>query len=466
MKPALSLLAFVPAAAYLALCLVFGGASGATPWPPVWFGYTGLVLVLLLSFPGFALRWSDAISGPFLVLLLFAALAALQLIPLPADLWSALAVRERLLQGFDLLGAAPPDRLPLTLSPEATFDSLLRLFPAMAILLLLVPVTRRSAILRLVWFIVIAGTAASVAGLLQLAAPELTLPDIHQLGPPRTASGLFANQNHQATLLLVCMPMAAALASLQATDRDEGDANTGRRFVLLAAILLLAAGVWATGSRAGLALLLPVIILCFPVWRGRRDPDHAGWTSLLVVLSTVMIGAVALLNSSRLPVPALADMTLSQDGREEIWQQSLDILRDNWMTGTGSGTFSSVYALYEDPNSVTGVYVNHAHNEYLQIAVETGLAGCLLMAVTLLVWGIASIRIWTKSDDGCRSLRRAASVSVLVILLHSLVDYPARTPALLVLGAALVFIQFFRPEPPPAANLPPGTRKKARGVVL
>jgi O-antigen ligase len=208
------------------------------------------------------------------------------------------------------------------------------------------------------------------------------------------------------------------------------------------------------------------MILCFPVWRGRSGPHHAGWTSLLVVLSAVVIGAVALLNSSRLPVPVLADMTLSQDGRERIWQQSLEIFRDNWMTGTGSGTFSSAYALYEDPSLVTGVYVNHAHNEYLQIAVETGLAGCLLMAVTLILWGIASYRAWTTPDDGCRSLRRGASVSVLIILLHSLVDYPARTPALLVLGAALVFIQFFRPEPPPAANLPPDTRKTARGVVL
>ena len=466
MKPALSLLAFVPAAAYLALCLIFGGASRPTPWPPAWFGYTGLVLVLILAFPCFALRRSsEAISGPFLVLLLFAALAVLQLIPLPAELWSALPVRDRLLQGFDLLGAPPPDRLPPTLSPEATFEGLLRMFPAMAMLLLLVPVPRRSGILRLVWFIVIAGTAASVAGLLQLAAPELALPDIHQLGPPHTASGLFANQNHQATFLLVCMPMAAALASFHSNARQEGDANAGRRLVLLAAILLLAAGVWATGSRAGLALLLPVMILCFPVWRGRRGP-HAGRAGLLIVLSTVVIGAAALLNSSRLPVPALADMTLSQDGRERIWQQSVDILRDNWITGTGSGTFSSAYALYEDPNFVTGVYVNHAHNEYLQIAVEMGLAGCLLMAVTLLVWSIASIRIWTQPDDGCRSLRRAASVSVLVILLHSLVDYPARTPALLVLGAALVFIQFFRPETAPAANLPPETRKKARGVVL
>jgi hypothetical protein len=243
-KPGPSLLACVPAAAYLALCLIFGGASGATPWPPAWFGYTGVALVLILSFPCFALHQSDAISGPFLVLLLFAALAALQLIPLPADLWSALPVRDRLLQGFDLLGTAPPDRLPLTLSPEATFDGLLRMFPAMAMLLLLVPVTRRPDILKLVWFIVITGTAASVAGLLQLAAPELALPDIHQLGPPLTASGLFANQNHQATLLLVCMPMAAVLASLQTTDRHGSDANNGRHLGLLAAILLLAAGVW------------------------------------------------------------------------------------------------------------------------------------------------------------------------------------------------------------------------------
>lgn len=466
MKPELSLLAFVPAAAYLGLCLIFGGASGPTPWPPGWFSYAGLVLVLILSIPCFVLRCSNAISGPFLILLLFAALAALQLIPLPIDLWSALPSRDRLLQSLELLGVPPPGHLPLTLSTEATFDSLLRLFPAMAMLLLLVPVTRRSGIQRLGWFILTAGTAASVTGLLQLVAPELALPDVHQLGPPSTASGLFANQNHQATFLLACIPMAAALASLPSSARPDGDdARAGRNLILLAAFLLLAAGVWATGSRAGLALLVPVMILSFPVWRNSSGP-RAGRTSLLVVLSTVVIGAFTVVNSARIPIPALADMTLSQDGRERIWQHSLAVFRDNWLTGTGSGSFSSAYALYEDPNLVTGVYVNHAHNEYLQIAVEMGLAGCLLMAISLIMWSIASIRIWTRPDDGCRSLRRAASVSVLVILLHSLVDYPARTPALLVLGAALIFIQFFQPYTSPATSPSPVGGRKAKGIVL
>ena len=87
--------------------------------------------------------------------------------------------------------------------------------------------------------------------------------------------------------------------------------------------------------------------------------------------------------------------------------------------------------MFETPPEISQSYVNHAHNDWLELTLETGLPG-LILAVLFLAWfAIATYRIWRRGDSGIDSLlAQAATITVTLLLAHSLVDYPLRTTAL------------------------------------
>lgn len=104
--------------------------------------------------------------------------------------------------------------------------------------------------------------------------------------------------------------------------------------------------------------------------------------------------------------------------------------------GSGFGTFAQAYRLHEDPDLVNWIHVNHVHNDYLELVVELGVPGALLLAAFLLWWAWRFFALW--SSTGASPLARAATLVTLGLLLHSLVDFPLRTAALSALFAASV----------------------------
>ena len=119
------------------------------------------------------------------------------------------------------------------------------------------------------------------------------------------------------------------------------------------------------------------------------------------------------------------------DSRYNIWQITMTAIGDHWLTGSGLGTYESVIPLYENPETVTATFVAKAHNDYLQVIMEGGLLGGALLVFALYWYGSTFFKIWGKSRGGSKvALRKFASVAVLAIMLHSIVDYPARTPAI------------------------------------
>jgi O-antigen ligase len=153
------------------------------------------------------------------------------------------------------------------------------------------------------------------------------------------------------------------------------------------------------------------------------------------MLCTVLTGVagVAAWMSGALPFLS-AGLGASGLDRLEIARSTLAGIQNFWPVGSGLGSFPRVYPQFEDPAAVTETFVNHAHNDYLELLFETGLAGMLLLACFLYWWATRCIRAWSSSDGpvDARLWPRAASIVTGVLLAHSLVDYPLRTPALMV----------------------------------
>jgi len=148
-----------------------------------------------------------------------------------------------------------------------------------------------------------------------------------------------------------------------------------------------------------------------------------------MVIVVILLGAAIIaLGRSAIGGATLGqDATSSAQSRQQILETTFTSTKDYLPWGSGLGSFRQVYAMHEDPTGITPTYVVHAHNDYAELILETGLAGVVLLLLFLIWWGAAARRIWTSAEAG--PFAKAASIASAAVLAHSLVDFPLRTAA-------------------------------------
>lgn len=402
---------------FLLLSLLLGGSPQG-----VWRNFILQVAGLgLIAWAMLATRRSHPTSAGRLLLWLcglWFALVLLQLIPLPPDVWSLLPGRAPAIEGYALRGEALP-WLPLSLSPASTLSAL----PVMAVPLAVVAGVVVLGAYRSRWTVaaLVTGTCLSVLlGAVQLSQGGPYLYPVYNLD---NATGLFANSNHQATLLLATLPFLAALIGLQhgGGRNARQSAAVGRIVIAGGAAAVILLGLILNGSMAGLALLLPVALASLAVALPRAG-----------TMPRLLVGAALLLTvGAAIGLVAFTDTggnATSVATRSDIYRITLHAIGDTFPAGTGLGTFREYYRLYENPALVDSFFVNHAHSDPLEWVLETGLPGTLLLGALLLWWGTRAWRLWRSERPDLIAL--AATVSSGAILAHSLVDYPLRDAAL------------------------------------
>lgn len=407
---------------YLFACLLLGGSA------------QGIWQNMLLQLAGIAiLAWAalDRRQEPpvpsarqlLLVAILALAWVAIQMIPLPPDIWQRLGPRATVAEGFATLGVAPPWQ-PLSLAPAATLDATLKLIPPLALFVAMVRLKAFRA--ELLAAALITGTLAGVLlGALQVASgdPVTSHWYLYDETNPGRAVGFFANADHMATLLVAAIPFVAA------TVPSRAGRGIQRRAALVAAGaaigLVLLVGVALNGSLAGFALAPAVVaasaLIILP--RQSRLRLWAVIAAAVLLVAAVVALQVTPIGSSRLGAHARSAL----DSRSEILSTTSRAVVDFMPFGSGLGSFRSVYRLYESPGKVTTIYVIHAHNDYAELALELGLAGIVLMGFFLVWWGASAWRVWSSTQAG--PFVRAAAIASGAILVHSFVDFPLRTAA-------------------------------------
>ncbi|TIP53738.1 MAG: O-antigen ligase family protein, partial [Mesorhizobium sp.] len=125
-------------------------------------------------------------------------------------------------------------------------------------------------------------------------------------------------------------------------------------------------------------------------------------------------------------------------GRGEFARTTIEGIKENWATGVGFGNFQKAYQIYEKEGMIFNKYVNHAHNDYLEIAFEGGIIAILLITLYFIL--LFGRLVGIRRDP----LKKAAFLSVFFLLIHSLVDYPLRTEALAMTFAFMNAIIFHK----------------------
>lgn len=122
-----------------------------------------------------------------------------------------------------------------------------------------------------------------------------------------------------------------------------------------------------------------------------------------------------------------------------LWRESLALSRDYYFTGSGLGMTALVYSTYvlaiHDP------YWYHAHNLYLQIALEQGLPGLFAFLMLSGLTLTTALKGYRKSGGDERWFWLAAITALLAILTYGLLDaelYATATVATLFLSFGFV----------------------------
>lgn len=341
----------------------------------------------------------QAIPRSVLLLLVFAvALVILQIVPLPAAIFNGL--RPELLLADSRLAGENRFRF-VSVGVGRTIESLLYLVASAAFFLSVLRL-RTEQVQALLPFFFMGVICNGLAGAIQYSLSDDVA--IEGLLPFTINAGLFANQNHFSALLFVSIPFVVYYGLFR------GHLLSGTLGLVALLLLLLAAG-----SRAGVLIGLAITVLSVVFLSARSRMSGLSILAIFIGLSVYTIGAWTKID---------ADVIDPDFGRGEFARTTLEGIKENLATGVGFGNFQKTYQIYEKEGMIFKQYVNHAHNDYLEIAFEGGVAAILLMAFYFILLFATLFRI--RRDP----LQKAAFLSVSFLLIHSLVDYPLRTEAL------------------------------------
>jgi O-antigen ligase len=436
------------AAGMLSLSIVLGGGTRS--------GYLSDALLQLVSIPPLLIAASRlaalARSDPkaFRQMrpgLLFAAVIALvplvQLVPLPPALWTLLPGHAPIVAAYEAVGHSP-GWLPISVSPDATMLSALALLPPLAMLFCVMLLDSRER--RLLSLLLVAlAVVSSFVGLLQISQGASSPLRFFATNNASEAVGFFANKNHLAALLYAALAFAAVFAldlgSTLRLGRNRTWFEAGRllpvTLSLLVIVVLIAAEAVAH-SRAGMTLTMACLVgICALTLADRRRALKRTPTGL--ILAAAAIAAVLVVQFGLYRILQTFSADPFDDSRFLFLHNTIAAAKTYMPLGSGMGTFVPVYAMFERPADVFPQYINRAHNDFAELWLESGVFGIGLVGAFLLWFVVRAVKIWRGAalagGDLDRLLARAATLVVALLLVHSLVDYPLRTAAIMAVAA-------------------------------
>lgn len=376
---------------------------------------------------------------------------AIQLIPLPPEVWHALPGRDIIVQIDRLVGQADLWR-PISLSPSQTMNSLLAMTVPLAALLVAAQVPAEDY-RRLTLAIIGIACFSVLLGAMQMLSGPGSAFYTYRITNVTNMVGLFANSNHHALFL------AAAVALIGAALRDELIRKRRNKLLiglLGAAGLFLVALTPFTGSRVGFlaaggafAVSYLMVVLAWksqseepaPSRRGTPAPNMGRYLIYAPpVLLVAALSAVLFLTNRVTSLSRAFGEDVAGDLRVQTWPTVRSMIETYWELGSGFGSFPGVYKIYEPDNLLQASYFNHAHNDWAELLI-TGGAPFALIVLGLILW--IAVRVWSL---GLRNLlgaprgdlRLPVLMVVAILVAVSFAEYPLRVPSIQALAVVLV----------------------------
>jgi O-antigen ligase len=215
-----------------------------------------------------------------------------------------------------------------------------------------------------------------------------------------------------------------------------------RRLLYGFAVAMMGIALIMTGSRGGMISLVAEVF--FVVVVSSRAPRQRGRTesaeeqkgrvravALRLALGSIVLAALftsVLFFGGENALNKLAGTVSAEDpssNRLHFWRGTLDIIRDHPLLGVGLGAFGVAYTRYDTSNGI--FRLEQAHNDYLQILADAGVAGAILGLIFVILLFYRGLAGTQSSDDFQRGIAVGALAGCFAVLIHSFFDFTLHT---------------------------------------
>jgi len=396
------------------------------------------------------------------LLAVFLAAAVLQLIPLPGGMLRIISPRT-----FEVHRSMHSGSFPelggqgwraVSLVPALSVSELIKyVFYFLFGWLVFNHVTTKKRIETFVLVMIGAGVFESFYGLAELFGGGEKIFGYKKVYHVGSATGTFINRNHCAGFLEMILPLSLGYLLAKA-DFFSFRKGMGLKdkilwfsherlqkcivYGLSAAVIGL--GICFTRSRTGIFVFFTAVFLMavsLSMAGGRRKHSRRKRQVRIIRTVVLVVLSSAVLIGIKPVIERFSWKDLMREQRPIYFRNTVEMIKDFPLLGTGAGSYVFVYGMYE--KTCDPVLVDHAHNDYLELAAESGLvaAACLV----LFAWGTLGWlwgRWWKRRDQLVRGVVLGCLVGVAAVLIHSLTDFNLRIPANAVYFVTLYALAF------------------------
>lgn len=366
-----------------------------------------------------------------LLMILIIVYPLIQLIPLPWSIWSKLPGRE--------LEVSVLNFTELSGSWHSLTNSWISTGLFLVIVNILIPLYisvisfSREQVIKFLYCALICILVSAIIGVVQVSSGGQYF-SFYTTQHRGFLIGTFANRNHMALAVVLAFSIGSFLNYLQ-VNRENGIRLLN--LLILAAISLSI--VMATGSRSGLLLLLMSIVCAF--FSVAPGFFHQNKKMFAIIVPTLSLLFIAAYNYSTVTRKIFARfLVIDDDNRFYMWPISWEALKEYFPIGSGSGTFVNVYKKFETLDVLSSRYANHAHQDFIEFAIEGGILAIIIMLMAICTWFFCTKLLFRhlKNSDRAFVVRHIFDIQaaligswiVFIVILHSMVDYPLRRPAI------------------------------------
>jgi O-antigen ligase len=139
----------------------------------------------------------------------------------------------------------------------------------------------------------------------------------------------------------------------------------------------------------------------------------------------------------------------------------LPIVRDFPIAGSGGGSFYNIFLSYRTP-SYGYTFVDHTHNDFVEIATDYGLLGLCILGGLVAMTLATTLKVMSKRKSRLPwGIAFGVTMSIVTLLIHSTVDFNLQIPANAMTIVVILAMGWVASVVPPAAN-PKKSRSKVK----
>jgi O-antigen ligase len=376
----------------------------------------------------------------------------IQIIPLPTFLVRIFSPNTYSFQKLFSTDFSKIKFMSLSLIPSHTLREGLELFSYFLLGFLIVKtVTRRRQIMRIFFVLVVMGVFEAFYGLFELYNKNPRILFYEKTYHLDSVTGTFVNRNHLSGYLEMIIPLALGLIiaridlfSLVGLKWREkllrlSEKGLSTNLLISLGIVIMSLAIIFSKSRSGIFLLVFTFVLFFPLallhFRGTMHQKK--WIKNFLRIVFIIIIFISLFVGIGATLERFALDKLLHEQRPTFWSNTVGIISEFPLFGTGLGTFPSIYPDYEANRIPMRLF--HAHNDYLEYLLELGVVGMILILGGILFMLINSFLIWrVRRYPAVKGLALGGIVAIICILIHSITDFNLQIPANMLLFSVVL----------------------------